>query len=254
MTNAPPLQLHDIVLAHRGRRVLDGVSLAVPAASIVTLIGPNGAGKTSLIRIALGLSKADGGTVVTRPGLRIGYMPQHVHIPDTLPLTVERFLGLGGATRKAIREAASLTGIGALMSSPMQGLSGGERQRALLCRALAAHPDLLVLDEPVQGIDVAGQNSLYRLIADLRDARGCAVLMVSHDLHLVMAATDDVVCLNNHVCCSGHPDTVTRHPAYLELFGEAGQPALALYTHHHDHTHDIHGDVVEPGAVEHRDG
>jgi zinc transport system ATP-binding protein len=226
----------------------------VDPGEIVTLIGPNGAGKTTLVRIILGLLKADTGEVLLRPGLRIGYMPQTLALSENMPLTVTRFLSLGAQgckqeSGKIVHELA----IDKLMQQPMQRLSGGERQRVLLARALIRRPDLLVLDEPVQGVDVTGQTSLYALITEIRNRFGCGVLMISHDLHLVMATTDHVLCLNQHVCCSGHPESVSQHPAYLELFGAPASSRLAVYTHHHDHTHDIHGDV-EPNHEEHTHG
>ncbi len=225
------------------RTILSEVSLNLKKGEIVTLIGPNGAGKTSLVRVVLGLQKPSSGQLVRKDKLRIGYMPQKLHIEASLPLTVQRFLRLASKDKRAIEESLVLTGIPQLIHSPMQSLSGGETQRVLLARALLRNPDLLVLDEPVQGVDVAGQSALYRLIADIRDQRGCGVLMVSHDLHLVMAATDTVICLNQHVCCHGHPESVTEDPAYLELFGQTTQSGIAVYTHHHDHDHDMHGDV-----------
>ena len=234
-----------------GREVLEGVDLRVERGQIVTLIGPNGAGKTTLVRVILGLLKTDGGRVKLEPGLRIGYMPQRLALSENLPLTVRRFLTLahrGDAAR--LDGVAAEVGIKHLLGHSMQTLSGGEAQRVLLARALLRDPELLVLDEPVQGVDVTGQSELYALIGRIRDRHHCGVLMVSHDLHLVMAATDQVLCLNHHVCCSGHPDTVSRHPAYLELFGTPAADKLALYTHHHDHTHDIHGDVVGGDVVD----
>lgn len=237
------IEARDIHLSHRGREVLRDVDLKVEQGRILTLIGPNGAGKSSLVRVALGLIVATRGTVRHHPGLRIGYMPQRLHVPTHMPLTVRRFLSLGGAPKQSrLRAAAERTRTPHLLDQPMQSLSGGEHQRVLLCRALLRGPELLVLDEPVQGVDVTGQAALYALIADLRDELGCGVLMVSHDLHLVMARTDEVLCLNTHVCCSGHPEQVGRDPAFLELFGGAVKSALAVYTHHHDHVHDgLHG-------------
>ncbi len=233
----------DLGLQFGDRTILSEVSLSLKKGEIVTLIGPNGAGKTSLVRVVLGLQKPSSGQLVRKEKLRIGYMPQKLHIEASLPLTVQRFLRLASKDKHAIKESLALTGISQLLNSPMQSLSGGETQRVLLARALLRNPDLLVLDEPVQGVDVAGQSALYRLIADIRDQRGCGVLMVSHDLHLVMAATDTVICLNQHVCCHGHPESVTEDPAYLELFGQTTQSGIAVYTHHHDHDHDMHGDV-----------
>lgn len=246
MTTEPLLlEARDVHLSLNHRDILTGVNLTVKRGEIVTLIGPNGAGKSSLVRIALGLLAPTSGDVHRAANLRVGYMPQKLMVPENLPLTVRRFLFLGGAyPEQRIQTACEQTHCLALLDQPMQTLSGGEHQRVLLTRALLRDPDLLVLDEPVQGVDVTGQADLYALIARLRDELQCGVLMVSHDLHLVMAQTDQVLCINTHVCCSGHPEHVTRHPAYLELFGSAVDPALAVYTHHHNHTHDLHGDVA----------
>jgi zinc transport system ATP-binding protein len=244
----------EISIGLQGRQLLEKVSLRVNPGEIVTLIGPNGAGKTTLVRIILGLLKADTGAVNLRPDLRIGYMPQQLAPSENMPLTVGRFLSLGAQRgKREIKEIVDRLAIDRFMHQPIQRLSGGERQRVLLARALMRQPDLLVLDEPVQGVDVTGQASLYTLITEIRNRYGSGVLMISHDLHLVMATTDQVLCLNQHVCCSGHPESVSQHPAYLELFGAPANSKLAVYTHHHDHTHDIHGDV-ESGSKGHTDG
>lgn len=238
------LQAQSIALQLGGQSILQDVDLSLEAGRITTLIGPNGAGKTSLVRVVLGLQAPSAGQLWRKPGLRIGYMPQKLHLEPSLPLTAQRFLQLGQANAADVKTAVALTGVKTLLSKPMQSLSGGEVQRILLTRALAREPELLVLDEPVQGVDMNGQIALYQLINRIRHERGCAVLMVSHDLHLVMANTDTVVCLNQHVCCHGHPESVTNHPAYLDLFGAKAAQNLAIYTHHHDHRHDLHGDVV----------
>ena len=243
-------------LNRRGRQILHQVDISLKAGEIVTLIGPNGAGKTSLIRCLLGLVKPDAGEIHRAPDLRIGYMPQKLHIDPSLPLSVHRFLALGGRPRLNVEEIMQLTGISQLATMPMQALSGGETQRVLLARALLRDPQLLVLDEPVQGVDITGQVALYSLINEIRNRRGCGVLLVSHDLHLVMATSDTVVCLNQHICCQGHPEQVTNDPAYLALFGaykQAGQPQpqIALYTHHHDHQHDAHGNVIQGKSCHH---
>ena len=237
----------------RGRHLLRHIDFEVERGRILTVIGPNGAGKTTLVRLALGLIAPTEGTLWRAPGLKIGYMPQRLSLPENMPLSVKRFLTLASADRVTLQRSAQETGITRLLDRPMQGLSGGETQRVLLARALMGDPALLVLDEPVQGIDVNGQSELYRLIVRLRDERGCAVLMVSHDLHLVMAATDEVLCINQHVCCSGHPDTVSQHPAYLDMFGKLDADTLAVYTHHHDHQHNLHGEVVRDDG-DHRHG
>ena len=236
----------------QGRQLLDGVSLAVHRGEILTLIGPNGAGKTTLVRVILGLLKPQGGHIHLKSGLRIGYMPQRLVLSENMPLTVKRFLTLGcRGCDGEVTEVARQLAIETLLNSAMQRLSGGEHQRVLLARALLRKPDLLVLDEPVQGVDVTGQAALYGLITRLRDELDCGVLMISHDLHLVMAATDQVLCLNRHVCCSGHPESVSRHPAYLELFGTPASARLAVYTHHHDHTHDDPGDLASAAESTH---
>ncbi len=249
---APLIRAHGIDKTLGGRNVLSGIDIAVRPAEIVTVIGPNGAGKTTLLRILLGLLRPDRGTVERAPGLRIGYMPQRLVIDDLLPLTVRRFVELGRAgPGTTIRAALDEVKAGHVIDQPVQALSGGEMRRVLLARALLRDPQLLVLDEPVQGVDVVGQGDLFRLILAIRERRGCGVLMVSHDLHLVMAATDTVLCLNGHVCCTGRPEAVSRHPEYIALFGAREADALALYTHHHDHVHDAAGHVVHAHDHEH---
>ena len=241
----------DVSVSLKGRQILKDIDLNLNAGETVTLIGPNGAGKSTLVRVVLGLVSAERGSVYRREGLRIGYMPQRLALNDNLPLTVRRFLTLTSAAELEIDRLVEEVGIGRLLDAPMHTLSGGENQRVLLAKALLRQPELLVLDEPVQGVDVAGQSELYALIDRLRDRLGCGVLMVSHDLHLVMASTDNVLCLNGHLCCSGHPEAISHHPAYLALFGSGVEPNLAVYTHQHDHQHDLHGDVVPvPGESE----
>ena len=245
----PLIRLQQVSVGFRQESVLENVQLTVNAGEIVTLIGPNGAGKTTLVRAVLGLLKPDSGSVWRKPRLRIGYMPQKLTVDPTLPLSVLRFLRLvPGVDRAAALAALAEVGAEQVINSPLQNISGGELQRVLLARALLREPELLVLDEPVQGVDVAGQAELYRLITQLRDRHGCGVLMVSHDLHLVMSTTDQVVCLNRHVCCSGHPEQVSGDPAFVELFGQDAQ-SLAIYHHHHDHSHDLHGAVISPGGL-----
>lgn len=243
------LRLDGVSVQLGGRQVLAQVNLTQRRGEIVTVIGPNGAGKSTLIRAALGLIPAQG-HIERAPGLRIGYMPQRLSIDASLPLTVTRFLTLGGAQRSAAANALAEVGIPELGENPLQQISGGELQRVLLARALLRDPDLLVLDEPVQGVDIAGQTALYELIAEVRNRHRCGVLMVSHDLHWVMARTDHVICLNHHICCEGHPEAVGSDPAYRALFGTQAT-GIALYQHHHNHHHDLHGHVVNDGVPEH---
>jgi zinc transport system ATP-binding protein len=235
-----------VSLRLQGRPILDHVDIQVHKGEIVTLIGPNGAGKSTLVRIILGLQKADSGQVWRRSSTRIGYMPQRLHIDPTLPLTVRRFLTLAQRASPArLKAVLAEVGAGHLLDAPMQTLSGGESQRVLLARAMLRDPELLILDEPVQGVDVAGQEELYRLIGSIRQRYHCGILMISHDLHIVMTATDQVLCLNRHVCCFGHPDSVRTDPSYTALFGMPGRPdVLTAYSHHHDHAHDMHGNII----------
>jgi len=239
------IKVRGLTVERGGNVLLHHVDLTVRAGEIITVVGPNGAGKTTLLRAAMGLMTGQAGSVVRRAGLKIGYVPQSLDIDPVLPLTVRRFLSLGVKAARGARAALmEEVGVPHLIDRPLGALSGGELRRVLLARALLRAPELLVLDEPVQGVDVGGQVEIYDLIARLRDDHGFGVLMVSHDLHLVMAATDHVVCLNQHVCCDGAPETVQQHPEYVALFGDRVAAGLALYAHHHDHDHDAHGNVV----------
>lgn len=227
----------------RGNRViLDAVDIDLMAGEIVTLIGPNGAGKTTLVRMLLGLEVPDQGKIIRRADLRIGYVPQRFDIDRALPMTVFRFLALGlDVSRSDVLSSLADVGAEAVIDRQLALLSGGEGQRVLLARALLRRPVLLVLDEPVRGVDATGEAELYTLIGRLRTERGFGVLLVSHDLHVVMAASDRVLCLNRHVCCSGVPTTVAKHPEYMKLFGAEMARAFAVYEHHHDHAHDLAG-------------
>ena len=219
-----------------GQKVVDSVNLSLGAGEIMTIIGPNGSGKTTLIKLLLGLERADSGSITRKENLRIGYVPQKLQLQKVLPITAEWFLRLsqqGSGLHQIVEEL----GISDCLHKSVHTLSGGEMQRLLLARALLVHPELLVLDEPAQGVDVTGQAELYALIARISRARGASVLMVSHDLHLVMSATDHVICLNHHICCEGHPHSVQDDPAFTELFGARVAQGLAVYTHHHDHDH-----------------
>ena len=231
-----------------GTTILQNVGLDISAGEILTLIGPNGAGKTTLVRVLLGLLKPDSGEVRRKEDLSVGYLPQSFEVDHSLPLTVRRLLSLTQKpSPEQMEESLAEVGASDLLDHPVQSLSGGERQRVLLARALLRDPELLVLDEPIQNVDVNGQSELYRLIAKIRDARGCGVILISHDLHLVMAFTDHVVCLNRHICCTGHPEAVSKNPEYLALFGKHAAESLAVYTHKHDHVHGSEGEILPIG-------
>lgn len=234
----------------RGSRwLVRGVDLSISPGEIVTLIGPNGSGKSTTAKMALGILKPDEGKAQSLENLVVGYVPQKIELDWTLPLTVERFMHLTGRiSNEDLENAFEQTGIAHLRTNQVHNLSGGEFQRTLLARAIARKPDLLVLDEPVQGVDFAGEIALYELIAEIREKLGCGILMISHDLHVVMASTDQVICLNGHVCCSGSPKTVASSEAYQALFGARSNSALAFYEHNHDHTH------LPDGRVQHADG
>ncbi|MCI4660499.1 MAG: ATP-binding cassette domain-containing protein [Neomegalonema sp.] len=232
------LGLSGVGVAVRGKQILSGVGLSLYAGQIVTIVGPNGGGKTSLLRAVIGDLPLTSGIITRRPGLRIGYVPQKLAIDQTMPLTVSRFLAMSGASSRDTRLAMlERVGAGALAGRQMAALSGGELQRALLARALLRAPHLLLLDEPTQGLDQEGTVGFYRLLETLRREEGVGVLMVSHELHVVMAQSDHVLCLNGHVCCAGEPEAVAVHPEYRRLFGRGDDEVLAVYQHHHDHSH-----------------
>lgn len=242
LQNAPSLlEVSGLNVFRNGRRILDGVTFTLGPGEIISIIGPNGGGKTTLLRAILGLVEADGGAVRLGERTKIGYVPQKLAIDSTMPMTPRRFLSLGARNlRGRVPETAERIGITQLLDQQMSGLSGGETQRVLLARAIMKEPNLLVLDEPTQGMDVAAQSELFMLIKAIREETSTAVIMVSHDLHLVMRGTDRVLCLNGHVCCTGHPAEVERDPSFRALFGRLDEAAVVPYRHDHDHTHDGH--------------
>ncbi len=244
--NQPSLiAAQDISVAYNGVTAVSGVTLKVERSEIVTLIGPNGAGKSTIIRALLGLVPLAGGTITKQPKLRIGYAPQKLNLDSAMPMSVTRFLTLSphAGNPNDCADALALTGVANCADKQLADLSGGQLRRVLLARAFMTAPDLLVLDEPVAGVDAQGQSDLYALIGEIARSRDCGVLVVSHDLHLVMAQTDHVICINGHVCCEGHPASVTKDPAYHTLFqptsasGDGTAGDLAPYEHHHDHHH-----------------
>ncbi|PIR39677.1 MAG: zinc ABC transporter ATP-binding protein ZnuC [Alphaproteobacteria bacterium CG11_big_fil_rev_8_21_14_0_20_39_49] len=238
----------DISVSFGGRDVLKGVSLIVSKKEIVTIIGPNGSGKTTLLKTICGIQQSTKGKVKVSKNTVIGYMPQKIHIEKILPLTVRRFLRLNGTSKKlrSIEDVESIAikfNISNILKQQVHDISGGEMQRVMLARAVLLHPDLLILDEPTQGLDINGQAEFYNLISHIRDEIGCGIIMVSHDLHMVMASTDKVVCINQHICCEGTPEDINEHPEYIALFGKKNAENVAIYTHNHDHVHDQIGCV-----------
>ncbi|MGI9318581.1 MAG: zinc ABC transporter ATP-binding protein ZnuC [bacterium] len=242
------LQLKNISVYHDQKAVIENINLTLHRGEIVTVIGPNGAGKSTLIKTALGIIHPDQGKVERSGSLRVGYVPQSVSLDSTLPLTVSRFLRLSSRSNAGdLDQAMDQVGANGLLHNSMHTLSGGELRRILLVRALLKKPDILILDEPTAGVDISGQAALYHLIQQIRDQYQCGVLLVSHDLHIVMAATDRVFCLNRHLCCSGAPEQVQEHPEYLAIFGQQNAHEIGIYRHQHDHDHNLHGDVCDHG-------
>ena len=231
----------DNLSVHLGKRkVLSNINLSVNPKEIVTILGPNGSGKTTLFRTLIGALQPSSGAVKKKSGLQIGYVPQRLHIDETLPITVTRFMNLpGGHSRKTVADALTHAGVPELGKQQIMDLSGGQFQRVLLARALLGSPELLLLDEATQGLDHRGSADFYRQIASVRNNLGCAVVMISHELHVVMRQTDRVICLNGHICCQGKPETVSDSPEYHALFGLNKESEAALYLHqgHHPYTH-----------------
>ena len=234
------LEGENICLTRNGRTILSNVSLRLEQDDFITLIGPNGAGKSMLLKALLGLEKIDSGVVHKKPNLRIGFVPENINLDASMPMSVRRFLTLSKGRAPVQGDIVQETGIENLLDVPMTVLSGGERQRVLLARALHHDPELLILDEPAQNLDMRGQLNLYALMQKIYERRKIAILMVSHDLHLVMASTRKVICLYEHVCCSGEPQAVARDPEFITLFGEDMARLISVYPHDHDHSHDDH--------------
>ena len=243
LENSTLVKLNNTGFKQNDKWLVEGVSLTVEKGKIVTLIGPNGSGKSTTAKIALGIYKNIEGTVEKYTN-KVGYVPQKISIDWTLPLRVYDFMLLTEDIKdEAIDEALTLTGVTHLKNKNLGNLSGGEFQRVLIARAISKKPELLVLDEPVQGVDYTGEIALYELIKKISDTLNCGILLISHDLHTVMTATDHVVCLNGHVCCSGTPMDVARNNEYKTLFGEQASQILTVYEHKHDHVHSDEGQI-----------
>ncbi|PPR75863.1 MAG: Zinc import ATP-binding protein ZnuC [Alphaproteobacteria bacterium MarineAlpha2_Bin1] len=240
------VELNNVSVIKQNKWLIKNVSLEVKRGEIITIIGPNGSGKTTTAKIALGILKPDQGSIKKSDNLTISYVPQKITIDWTLPLKVKHFMGLTNKIDKnKIKNALKLTEIEKLYDNEINTLSGGEFQRVMIARAIARKPDLLILDEPLEGIDFNGETLLYNLIKRIRDQLNCGIILISHNLHMVMAATDFVICLNSHVCCSGTPNTVKQNKEYISLFGPRALEGKAFYTHEHSHIHEADGTLRE---------
>ena len=241
--NNPLVKLENAGVYKSSKWLVKGISFEVNNGQIVTLIGPNGSGKTTTAKMILNILNADEGLVTSNTN-KMAYVPQKINIDWTKPLRVIDFMKITSRINNAqITEALTLTGVEKLLYDEVHNLSGGEFQRVLIARAVAKKPELLVLDEPVQGVDFNGEIALYNLIKKISDKLNCGILLISHDMHFVMSATDHVICLNGHICCSGTPSSVVKNPAYIKLFGEHNAETLSYYQHHHDHSHNNDGSV-----------
>ncbi|CAL4321437.1 zinc ABC transporter ATP-binding protein ZnuC [Buchnera aphidicola] len=233
------IQLKNVFITLSNRSILSNISLSIIPNRILTIIGPNGAGKSTLVRVILGLLKPNKGNIIRRKNLKIGYVPQKINLDITFPISVIKFMELFNYDKQKQNILKALQNVQAehLKNFQITKLSGGEIQKILLARALLNKPELLILDEPNQGIDMSSQMILYKLINKLRKQLSCSMLIVSHDLNLVMSYTDEVICLNNHICCSGAPEIVSKNLEFISIFGDIKEKNLALYRHNHDHNH-----------------
>lgn len=245
MTSITPLiSLNNINVYFNRQHILQNIHFNIFPESIVTIVGPNGGGKSTLLKVLLKLITPKSGQVLHQKNLKIGYVPQKLNIENSMPINVQHFLALKpNATKEKIKDVLNLFSIAHLKRHNLHNLSGGQMQRVLLARAVLDNPKLLVLDEPMQGVDALGQVELYQLLNKVRSMLNCAILMVSHDLNIVMKNTDEVICINHHICCSGTPEKVTNNPNFIALFGDKFSKNIAFYSHHHNHHHNLQGDV-----------
>ena len=247
-TLIPLIKVQNISINYNDQTILKNISFEIYNKQIITIIGPNGAGKSTLIKTILGFIKPSEGEIIKNPNLKIGYMPQKIFFPEQIPITVIKFLSLNNKLKiheliiTKNTELNNQLNIEHLLHKSIHKLSGGELQRVLLAKALLGKPNILILDEPTKSIDINGQAEFYKLCSNLQEKLHCAILMASHDLHIVMSDVNSVICLNKHICCSGLPETVSQHKEFIQLFG-TNVNKLAFYSHHHDHRHTLNGDI-----------
>ena len=235
------IDISKLEVKYGSKKVLQNINLSLNANEIVTIVGPNGSGKTTLFKAIIGSVPLSKGKISIKPNLRIGYVPQQLKVDQTLPITVERFLKLATRNNNDIEKMIAFFGSENIFREQINSLSGGQMQRVLLARALVNKPEILLLDEATRGLDQPGIAAFYRKIENISKETNCAVLMISHDLHVVMRASDRVICINGHVCCEGTPENVATSPEYQTLFGSNIDGTFALYKHKHDHNHDAEG-------------
>ncbi|WP_301099084.1 zinc ABC transporter ATP-binding protein ZnuC [Otariodibacter sp.] len=250
-STSPLVKLNNISVTFNTQTILENITFDIYPNSITTIVGPNGGGKSTLLKVLLKLITPTTGTIFHKKGLKIGYVPQKLHLDNSMPITVKKFLSLKpNTTINNIEESLGLFSITHLQNNSMQRLSGGEMQRVLLARATLDRPHLLVLDEPMQGVDITGQTELYQLLNRAREFLNCAILMVSHDLNIVMANTDEVLCINQHICCAGTPETISTDPSFIHFFGNQFANNVAFYSHNHNHYHDLHGNICNKKTLD----
>jgi len=226
------ISAHNISVVKNEKAILKNIDIEINKNDFLTIIGPNGAGKTMLLKCLMEFYKPDSGKIIKKPNLKIGYMPQSINIINTMPLSVQNFITVRKKFDEvSFKKVVSETQTEKIIDKQLSVLSGGEMQRVLLARSLLNNPELLILDEPAQNLDVSGQIYFYNLLQSIYLKRGLSVLMVSHDLHLVMVSTKKVICLSNHICCYGKPQHITKDPEFISMFGKDMANIMAVYQH-----------------------
>ena len=232
------IQAKDLCVKRHNKNILENVFVNVKKNDFITIIGPNGAGKSVLLECLMGSFVPDSGKIIKKNNLSVGYIPQNFNPESSMPISVKRFLTLKKKfTPQELTNIASETNISEILEKNLSNLSGGELQKVLLARSLLDEPELLILDEPAQNLDIKNQLNFYNLLNSIYKNRELSILMVSHDLHMVMSSTKQVICLYHHICCSGEPQTVAKDPEFISLFGNDMAKMMSVYQHTHNHSH-----------------